>query len=708
MSMNKIAEYFDRELDFENVVAYYEQGALRNLVEGAFQIDLAAVEILHELFQRLLPGFSFRQFVQEIPKPEEKQAFLTKLLFHIYSIQFPLMRLQNGELFKFYLLQQLASVAGAKTIRAFLKSFSFSAKVKCLGYLFAFYDEGSYEILKEIKGLPVKKLLQEGQIARNSLWMWANKRQKISSKDYVQFERRCKKSIEQKIDKIQALLQTPKRKDVKRFVAIFGLYNHQLPDKLLFLDHTAALDDKLIAMKHYPEEARPFVERILAHIEALSSAKARYRQGYSKLVHALPTIGKELQKLAWLDTTAKSIARFCKLVEASPNPIIVFDQSEPDLFAKNGRYIDSLKKRYRIDIRHLDKANITTLAKRLGFYDLIVTGPNEQIGYGGARNAIFLLAPIFAHKEASFIHMGDDDVAMPSSTIFCDALWAYLHTGQYVARFGYIEGRSTSDINFLPSQVLYQSEAILSQCFWMKNPSLHGMSGLLSPPKLCLNLPFGQEEHHFLAFLHEQFDLRQPAIHLGGSRYPKVDEIPVSRFCGLAGWLHDHTTDIFERLFVTELLDPNNRYHSCALPWNQSEKKCTSFKELLELILSSDPKGMFCKNLLRNVKAFSDKMPNADEILSSHALQELIDSDLKQLHDAFLANAPQFRGAKELSDLFGYFYTLQKEALSFKQYAQRPYPKKTDGLISQILDQMYQSIALGGFQKVVRKLVVSL
>lgn len=697
--MKQIGHYFDRTLDLENLVAQYEQGSLRQLVEGAFCLDWEdaskdsqAIVILDELFQRLLPTFSFQRFVESIPNTKERKSFLIQLLFQIYSLQFPLMRLQDERLFRFYLLQQLAHSASSATMRHLLQEICFTDQVALLGYLFAFYDEGSYAISKEIKGLSVKRLLQEGMIHRQSLWLWAKEQQEISPEALQHFVKACKRELAAKCKTLHSFLADRPLAQIKRFVAVFGLYDHQLPEALLFLDPSSSLDEKL---------HEPLIFRIHEHMEALSEAKERYREGYKLLLHALPTSGKLLKKLAWLESTAASIARFCKIVEVEPNPIVVFDQSEPALFEKNRRYIETVKRRFGIDIIHIDKKSLINLAKERGILDLVVTGPNQRIGYGGARNAIFLLAPLVAQRkdrESCIIHMGDDDVLMPTSTIFSDALWAYRHKDVYAARFGYIEGRCTSDINFLPSQVLYKSEAILAQCFWMKLPSLHGMSGLLSKPKLCLNLPFGQEEHHFLALIHETFDLRRPSMHLGGARYPDVADIPTSRFSGLAEWLKGASRDIFERLFVTELLDPNNRYHSCALPWNLEKAKCQSFAESLALILRADLQKPFWKNVARNEKAFTEGMPQGKEILSSHALEELIETDLEALFEQFLQREPHLRGAKELEELKRFFSFLQQQAKGFKE-------KDPHSFLTEILELLRQSVGLGGFQKAVKEIL---
>ncbi len=347
----------------------------------------------------------------------------------------------------------------------------------------------------------------------------------------------------------------------------------------------------------------------------------KYKEGFDLLVHALPTKGKKLSTLPYLESLIASFELACDYFDSSNHPIFVFDQSEEPLFLENRAYIEQLS----YPIVHLSTQEIIELARQKDVEGLIVTSKRDGFGYGGARNAVFLLAPLLykehTGKEAEFIHMGDDDIFVPRTATLVDALWAFEHRGQYSQRLGWVKGRFAQDSSFLKDDVLYNREKILGHCPWIEAPFVHGMAGLISSKKLCLNLPFGQEENHMLAIKSDFSHDREPLVHEGDARLPKK---------WLGDFLCERYVDMVERLLVTELIDPNNRYNICALPWNLREKPFSSFDEMVATLSSDETKTkmqeQFWKNIERARLAFS--LPIIGPYVhSSQAMQQILDTD---------------------------------------------------------------------------------
>lgn len=437
------------------------------------------------------------------------------------------------------------------------------------------------------------------------------------------------------------------KKAVRKFLDIFGLYDHQMPVELHHLEANRSLVDKLESLNG--PECSEFVERILLHIEALTAHPEWYSEGLKLIAHVLPTRNKELKKLFWLESTAKSIRR----MKVEDHPIYVLDQSDEPLFTKNRRYAETISKRYKVPIIYMGANQIVEEAKSVGCEHLVA-----GFGYGAARNAAFIIAK----KHAQFIHMGDDDVKVHPSLIYSDALWAYLHKGQYVAKLGYIVGRYAKDSSFTKHDVRYEPHKILSQCPWISTPYPHGMACLVSAPKLCLNLPFGQEENQMLAIKTELFDFRVPSVHLAGPRYPESKTVPKTRYSGLGAFLQKRYVDVVQRLLMTELIDPSNRYGQCALPWNLRKTPFTSFEEMRAFMQAPETvkkmQAQFWKNFKRLQHDFVVP-PTFEHISSSQALEEIITTDWdKEFVD--------------LPDLQAFYKEFAKQAKAYKEYMLNP------------------------------------
>lgn len=593
---NALGQYLDQHLDAESLLANYEFGYLQKVIEACFLLEPSAVVILSCVFGCLVKGFSFPVFTSK----NEEKAFVTRLLYSIYAQDFPLSCMQNAERLHQHLFQLRAACCSKARLRVLWGQMSPEQQARQLAYSTDHFDEGAFAVLQQAKRLPFQCGVAKEDVSR------LLERLKPYAKRPLCFD------------------------EVEKFVQVFGLYGHQLPVSLHDLE-AGSLIDKLEAIQGL-DAAGLFAERMLLHIEALSHHPEWYVEGLESLVHALPTCGKDLSKLCWLESTALSLQMMSKYIHVPSRSIYVFDQSDQKLFKKNAAYIARLKKRYGIDIIHMGTQELLELAARYNVQHLIATATNGQFGYGGARNAIFLLVPLLTKKN-TFIHMGDDDVYVHPSLVFSDALWAYQHKDEYSCRMGYVLGRFARDSNFTKHDVLYATHKILAQCPWIAAPYPHGMSGLVTKPKLCLPLPFGQEENHMLAMHREFFDFRVPTIHLAGPRYPEYKGIPTTIFCGLGKFLQSRYVDVFQRLLVTELLDPTNRYNQCALVWNMQSKLFTSFDEMLKGMNSPTTKALmqkqFWSNFRQAVAAFS-QTEQGSHLHSSEALQEIMQTNWDQ------------------------------------------------------------------------------
>ena len=631
MAKEVVNQYLDLHFDHESLVANYQFGYLRRIIEACFLVDDSPKNILQCLFSRIVPGFSF----PDIASKKEEHAFYNKLLFSLYAQDFPLLCCSDATTLSHYFFQLLASCVSTTRLKALFKGLQPQEQKNQLAFSAAHFDEGAFAIFAAAKKLG----------AVGSVTSWEKK-------------------------KLLELLQpyTKKRLTlpaIERFLKVFGLYGHQLPVSLHSFEEGTSLIEKLEAISFH-EEAPIFVDRILLHIQALSEHPEWYQEGLQSLIHALPTCGKDLSKLFWLESTAASVQMLGRYIDVSKHSILVFDQSEPTLFAKNAVYIAKLAKRYKVAIKHIDTPAILEAASKLNVEHFLRATPTAQFGYGGARNIVFLLAPYFckANGDKPFIHMGDDDVYVHPSLIFSDALWAYLHKDEYCCRMGYVMGRFARDSNFTKHDLLYATSSILSQCPWIASPYPHAMAGLVSKPKVGLALPFGQEENHMRAIRTDYFDFRLPAIHLAGPRYPAYKGWPTRIFCGLGEFLRQRYVDVFQRLLVTELLDPINRYNQCALPWNLKTEPFTSFEEMLKFMESPTTKALmqerFWSNFSRAACAFSE-LPASEYIHSSQAINEIIQTNWDQ---EFLDIKP----VKEAKSLRAFYKEFAIQAAHYKAF----------------------------------------
>jgi hypothetical protein len=655
MSITKqINRFLKLQIDFEAIAIQGDTTHLRYLVEAAFATvqtkksksrqELATI-ILTKLFALCVRGFRFDHFVSKILSKSEQKVFLTELLFHIYSLTFPLRVFYSSERLHSYLLQQLAAVCKSKTVKTFLLDLNLTKKVHALTYALAFYEEGSFYLARAMRyDRELSKLvgfIERGLIEKRAFYEWAKEERLVTVKMLQVFLEDEEKKRKERIQELSHVVNSYHKTDfshVERFVNIFGLYDHQGPDG-------SSLVDKLSSKQDFE-----FFEVMKPHLTATAQ---EYIEGMNSVVLALPTFSRELQRLPWLESILESLELFNKFFGKCKYPIFVFDQSEKPLFIKNHRYIQSLMKRFCMPIVHLDKDAIMQLATKLDILPLIVTAPDNRFGYAGARNAVFLLAPLL-HKlhsqglshtlskaklktyfhEAIYsdvaIHMGDDDLYEPIETVFTDALFAYRYKDRYFCRRGYLVGRITTVVqaSLDPYAMQHSFETITGQFPWSDSPIFPGMTGCLSKMRICLDLPYGQEEPQVRPMEKVFVDMRRPSMHLSGWRYPRYD-VPTNRFAGLAGFLQKNTTYVVLLVLMERLLEPID-LSKTALIWNKKTSDYKNFKELLEAITAHETIEAMQKQFWENFQNFQENfLKQMDELIAFDIESVAFDKKLK-------------------------------------------------------------------------------
>ena len=307
------------------------------------------------------------------------------------------------------------------------------------------------------------------------------------------------------------------------------------------------------------------------------------------------------------------------------------------------------------------------LAEKLGLKKLIVTSKEDFFGYGGARNCQYLLTGViraaFDHGNKSVgqitqmqkeplllffqesvlggvvnnpfgdaIFMLDDDMLMPEANIFSAFLFASMNAGEHLGCSGLQYGRGSKyNLYFWGlDQFLQFPETTHMFPKWLDYLTGAGLSEQLTRPKVCLNLPQGNEEAHYLSLSKGHF-LLQPSFHLCGSRYPN-QEIPTHFFVGLAAYIDASISFVMPLFLIDYFIDPLSRNDASVLPWNVENlsSRFTSLRQGLMFISSKrqELEMRFWKNLR---EFFLEKHEKFGPILQvMQALMQLdVDATLK-------------------------------------------------------------------------------
>jgi hypothetical protein len=327
--------------------------------------------------------------------------------------------------------------------------------------------------------------------------------------------------------------------------------------------------------------------KMLPQKPAVKGTSAELISGFHHLVYVLATRGDHMHESPWLKTLLEGLSLFTNDLKISLKdcPIVIFDQATPKTLRENRIWISQLRKEYGAKIVHLSSRQTLNLAKKHQVEQWIQTKPGRTFGYGGSRNAAFFLAPLFSkNPESAILHLGEDDVALPLDQVFSDALFAYQHRDSYFCRPAPCIGRRTQEVNPLIDleSLLKDPSRLYSSTHWNSNPTLGGMKGMLTKPRFCLPLPFGNEESHALPEHVLIDESMQPIYHLAGTRFPKK-LFPISPLDGALEYLKHYLPYSFQVAMSANLLNPSNNQGRCVFPWNDAaqRKNIHSQQELL-------------------------------------------------------------------------------------------------------------------------------
>jgi hypothetical protein len=439
--------------------------------------------------------------------------------------------------------------------------------------------------------------------------------------------------------------------DFQRLLRTFGSSHLLLPSGFGVAPHLPFLDalDALTAVYSNPLSSYKvhsnalnaqlyYLSNLLSHVQALRSPSG-YAEGASTMIFSLPTCGKELSSLSWLPSMAENLCTYCASTQSNIHdyPIFVFDQSPPPLFFRNREYVDQLNLRYGTRITVYSNEQILELSNRLSLGMLIDTSKKGKLGYGGARNAVYMLSPMLKeldkeglrtpedvlnvpiqHLRQTFlqtlssnqwaIHMGDDDAQIPYAYFLSDLLLAQKHHGSSFVKCGEFAGRDTSSINGIHFEELFDLEKILAspeilfeQTLWAKEKRRWGMAGTLRSFGWSM-LPFGSEEAYSAEELQIGPDIRPSGFHLAGRRFPTTP-LPSSPIIGIANRLKSFLPYLLEITLVIDLIEPANKNQRTILPWKQRGASVPTFANLrsvLTSLSSTTTENAMRKQLLKN------------------------------------------------------------------------------------------------------------
>jgi hypothetical protein len=474
-------------------------------------------------------------------------------------------------------------------------------------------------------------------------------------------------------------------KELRSFLSLFGLsYEYSGSDSLI------DVIEKSLKQRKF-DHLLPLLELLYDLLEAFIDRPSTFSDALGSVTYALPTCNKDLSHLAWLPSLVDAFAALREHInppvtphllrsEFSRYPIFIFDQSDDSLYAKNHRFIEMLCKSRDVTIIHLSKREILDVAAKLKVERWINTTGRGEFGYGGARNAVYLLTPVLREavrrgaiadaraddlralfkkhvlENGSIVHMGDDDGELPETTFFTDLLFAAQHKGEYFKRLGTFYGRATNRIagNPVSLELVFAAPREAYQTtVWTDSLAFAGMMSSISSPRFCLNLPFGCEEGQDVPFKKEYVHgLTAPTIHLAGSRFP-TKELPLHPLTGLRGHLQKFIPYSLQLALVKTLLVPDDDKKS-PLPWKQCAlDSFSSFREVLTFCGLAKTEQQMKKQfwpLLRSI-VFSPNPPNEIKLILKLREQNVDELCAKALEEYPFAR----REIGEIAALYNHF-----------------------------------------------------
>ncbi len=526
------------------------------------------------------------------------------------------------------------------------------------------------------------------------------------------------------------------------FFKVFGLRNHLPPlivghkerpersllDKLQYLHHLFSHPTILLQVDGQEIlNLFSFVHNFSMHLEAFCFHPAVFQSGFSQLACAMPTKGKSLERGGCLASLLQSINALERILNAKLNMssdapqgvlqsdcrligdfcMVVFDQSRARLFAKNQLFIQKLMCRYKCKIMHISEDQALELAAKIGVKALLDTTGRGEMGYGGARNCVFLLTAVLRHAfklgKRSFhevlqmddcalralfdqftlggaadsplspcgdtLWMIDDDMEIPLSHLFSYALFAGNFSKEYAysGAFGYGRGTKYHIYFHYLQDVFNHPLRNFMTTQWLQTTTPALMSEYVGKPKVGLNLPLGSEEAHLKLNQQISFFLT-PSYHLAGTRYP-TRQIPINFFVGLEEYLKKFLPYALGVELTVFLVDATNSLGRCILPW-KDKNAALSFSCLRSVFKHmGDPalKVHMQRRFWKNVHDLLHSMPCKGKLSGTlHYLCGLdVDAYLASLQKGKALELSECNSLKAIGELYKLF---KKDALVFSEF----------------------------------------
>lgn len=697
MFVNLFSEYPLDHPDFlQHLIKAFEKS-----FQGSSDLDHTE-HILTDFFQNI--PFDFSEFLRNYPLTDNsKKGFFIDVLYGLYFGEIKLSSLKHQDQvfnLEFVLLRVLATRIEEKKLKEIWQQLSAEKKLRLICFAFLDLREGSHAFIHLLENDPDYRELVLGLKSRyldiNKFHQLINSNEDVASKikEYAReqttefyhlfrelvglmqaFPFNIHKELQDRLTYFCA--QDFTVEDFSTFAKYFGLEGH-----IPFLKNREGICEEKTLVEKFrivntvfknPKSVLEidqknviaitfFVLTVIDHLDALKNHPHKYKDGIEKLSFGMATCGKKLSKTSSLSSLLKGLKQIETITQSSflnTTPIFVFDQSDDSLFYENQAYIDTLNRKFNSSIVHISKNEALSIAKLLQVEPLLNTTETGNFGYGGARNCIYLLAPLLKMawkdsfkaiteldqsvlkkyfsqvlEESHAIFMFDDDLEIAAANILSDAL--LVQTKRVPHYLSYTIGRNTKfgnqfiDLNRFFSKP--QDNFLSTQ--WMSCPIGAGMSELVTPSFFCLNLPFGAEEGHF-----DRKDnynaLLQPSFHLAGTRYPS-QEIPTRFFIGMENHLKQFIPMAIHLDLSNTLLDSLNNNGVCALPWNDENTACpqNNLRAIFEYVSSPQVAREMQNRFWRNVDMYLLKQSKTCTYLES--IKSLCECDVENVVASYI------------------------------------------------------------------------
>lgn len=427
-------------------------------------------------------------------------------------------------------------------------------------------------------------------------------------------------------------------KEAAKFFEIFGCFGYYIEEASSSSSLNGILEDFLKLIKD-PTQLIQHFSPVLFFLLSLSRqlyaflrAPEQYLKGLERITLSVATRGNNLKNFFWITSILDSLETLVDhlhqngftQVQVSSFPLYVFDE-----YKTNSQFYNKLRKKYNATIHTIFYPTLKKVADLLSLTTSIFPNNSNKLGYAGARNCSLMLAPYLAkdapenwcsndapkHYRAimfegavnlPFVHVGEDDVYIPLSGMFSDALYAYYYSDNFIHRGTMRYGRAGQSLQLIQDlqSIINSPSKAFSSTAWIDKPTPVLMSGGLTKPKFCLNLPFGAEELHVNCLPAGVDYFQKPVIHLAGTRFPKKP-LPNHPLDGIEETLNVSLPYVACVSMVINLVDPANKIFRCILPWNEKELlDSKALRTLLEMLLfahadvvTSDIKKRFWRNM---------------------------------------------------------------------------------------------------------------